>query len=62
MALELTQEEASKLLCLCMLSPGQLDFQAESALKKLAQFIRDRDRAMAAQSSNSHGANHPASG
>lgn len=42
--LNLTPEEASKLLCLCMVSPGHLDAQAESALRKLAQFIRDQDK------------------
>lgn len=36
--LELTEEEAFKLLELCMTSPQALDATAEVALKKLAQY------------------------
>jgi hypothetical protein len=42
--LELTAEEASRLLTLCLVSPGRLDREAESALKKLAVYCRDNDR------------------
>lgn len=36
--LELTEEEAFKLLELCMTSPQPLDATAEAALQKLAQY------------------------
>lgn len=42
--LELTAEEANRLLTLCLVSPGRLDHDAESALKKLAIYCRDVDR------------------
>lgn len=44
MHLDLTPEEANRLLCLCLVSPGQIDKDAETALRKLAQYIRSQDR------------------
>ncbi len=42
--LDLTTEEADKLLTLCLVSPGQIDQDAEMALKKLALYIRSKDK------------------
>lgn len=43
--LDLTTEEANRLLSLCLVSPGQLDQDAETALRKLALYIRGKDKA-----------------
>lgn len=50
MHLELTPEEANRLLCLCLVSPGQLDKDAETAMRKLALYIRSQDKNLKSQS------------
>jgi hypothetical protein len=41
--LELTAEEAHRLLTLCLTSPGRLDAVGEAALKKLACYCKEHD-------------------
>lgn len=54
MGLELTAEEAQRLLTLCLTSPARLDAVGEAALKKLALYCRDHDRAVHNPSENSY--------
>ncbi|MCG9895355.1 MAG: hypothetical protein MH204_07765 [Fimbriimonadaceae bacterium] len=53
---ELSVEEAERLLTLCLCSPGKLDRTAETAMRKLAAFIAidrpDRDRPVLAATSS----------
>jgi hypothetical protein len=42
--LELSAEEAQKILSMCLMSPVQMDRTAESAMRKLAAYCSEIDR------------------
>jgi hypothetical protein len=43
-SLELTAEEAHRILSMCLMSPAEMDEASESAMRKLAAYCREHDR------------------